>query len=356
MEITELLDRSNRMFELLEYTDHYSEDDEIVSLKISLNNLLISLGCDQPNFFEVFMLSSPVLFDFAFNSKIEDIGLKLRSTFERNKEYEQQKKWYKFIRNSLIHTNRYTYSNFLKSIYRIEYSNCAKIYFELDTERIYRFDEFTNNQFYLENQQFNSLQQIDGDTRFENNVCLVINYEYFNQFVYQTIERLVRSVEHDIDAILNSEVNRWNNYYSIYQRIVNSAYIDREIDVKQLKQLAKSLKILKKLDLEEAYVLCEFLVYLINLEQEIDQKQLDDITKITTFDKYYQIEERTLILNQISPVKDYQRIYIDYEQVAWLINEIFPLSPEGDQRLQKLEHTNYLIMYVQKYLKVKGEF
>ncbi|WOO86681.1 hypothetical protein RZE82_06070 [Mollicutes bacterium LVI A0039] len=354
MEIARLIDRSNRMFDLLEYTNHYGDNDEVVSLKISLNNLLISLESDNPNFFEVLMLSSPVLFDFAFNSKLDDVGLRLRKTFERQKNYEEAKKWYKFIRNSLIHTNRYTYNNFLKSIYRIEYSNSACIYFELEKTKVYRFEEFKQNRYLITNSKINESHNLASLFEHDNNVKICINYNYFNQFIFETITSLVRSVEHDIDGILSREVNKWNTYYSVYREVIDNVYWDRNIDIKQLKRLALSLKNLKDFNLEEAYILCEFLEYMMNLDVILDENMLEEIIQITTFDKYYQLERRSLILNEVSSIKEYPQITIDYDRVAWLINEIYPLTSENDQVLQILEHNNYLIIYVQKYLLVKG--
>lgn len=354
MDIIKLIDRSNKMFELLEYTNHFEDYDEIVSLKISLTNLLVSLDCEHPNFFEILLLSSPVLFDFAFNSKLDEESQQIRNTFERQKYYEQAKKWYKFVRNSLIHTNRYTYSNFLKSIYRIEYGDGAAVYFELDEHKRYRFEEFRTNQFFIANDNFNLEDQQEVTYEFDNNVRLELNYRYFNQFVLQILSQFIRSIEHDIDQILNNEVNKWNNYYAAYKLMVEKVYWDRNIDIKMLRRLKKSLVKLKNFDLEEAYVLCEFLVYLMNLDANLSEHQIRELTEITTFDKYYQLENRSIIINEISEVKDYTRVYIDYDQVAWVLNEIYPLSSSNDQSLQILEHTNYLIMYAQKYLEKRG--
>lgn len=355
MDILKLIDRSNKMFELLEYTDHFEDYDEIVSLKISLSNLLVSLDSDEPNFFEVLMLSSPVLFDFAFNSKLDEEGQDIRKTFERQKYYEEAKKWYKFIRNSLIHTNRYTYNNFLKSIYRIEYNDGAAIYFELDTSKAYRFEEFKSNRYFIENDKYNKNDEVAVTYKVDNNVRIEINYQYFNHFIIEMVANFIRSLEHDIDTILSIEVNNWHNYYSVYKLVVENVYWDRSIDMKLLKRLSKALKRLKTFDLEEAYVLCEFLVYIMNLDVTLSEKKVAEIIEITTFDKYYQLENRQLVINQVSSAQDYPRVYVDYDQVAWVLNEIYPLSSENDQALQILEHTNYLIMYVQKYLTVKGE-
>lgn len=351
MDIITLIDRSNKMFELLEYSNVYEDYDELVSLKISLNNLLVKLDSEEPNFFEVLLLSSPVLFDFAFNSKLDVKGLEIRQTFERQKYYAQAKKWYKFIRNSLIHTNRYTYNNFLKSIYRIEYNQNAIIYFELEPEKEYRFREFMENQFFILNEEANVLAEESTVYVTDDNVRIDINFEYFNYFILDIVEKFIRSIEHDVDRILANEVNKWNYYYQLYTSMIENVYSDNHFDLKLLKRLVKSISNIKHFDLEEAYILCEFLVYLSNLDIEFDERQVSDITKITTFDKYYQIEDRQLILNRISQVKDYERVYIDYDQVAWVLNEVYPLSSENDQSLQILEHTNYLIMYVQKYLK-----
>ncbi len=352
MDIITLIDRSNKMFELLEYTNVYGDYDELVSLKISLNNLLVKLDNDEPNFFEVLLLSSPVLFDFAFNSKLDEKGLEIRQTFERQKYYTEAKKWYKFIRNSLIHTNRYTYNNFLKSIYRIEYEQNAIIYFELEKEKAYRFREFMDNQFFILNEEANQLAGESPVYVTNDNVRIDINFEYFNFFILDMVEKFIRSIEHDVDRILANEVNKWNYYYQLYTNMIDNAYWDSYLDIKLLKRLVRSLNNIKYFDLEEAYILCEFLVYLSNLDVEFDEQMVSEITKITTFDKYYQIADRQFILNRISTVKDYERVYIDYDQVAWVLNEVYPLSSENDQSLQILEHTNYLIMYVQKYLKV----
>ncbi len=354
MDILKLIDRSNKMFELLEYTNHFDDYDEIVSLKISLNNLLVSLDTDQPNFFEILLLSSPVLFDFAFNSKLDSNCQQIRNTFERQKYYDAAKKWYKFIRNSLIHTNRYTYNNFLKSIYRIEYAEGATIYFELDENKLYRFNEFKTNQYFMQNDSYNEADGLELTYEFNNNVRLEINYRYFSDFILEIVSQFVRSIEHDIDLILNNEVTKWNNYYAAYKMLVNKVYWDRYIDIKLLRRLKKSLVKLKDFDLEEAYVLCEFLVYVMNLDVELSERQVEDLIELTTFDKYYQLENRSIIVNEISSVREYTKVYIDYDQVAWVLNEIYPLSSNNDQSLQILEHTNYLIMYAQKYLTVKG--
>ncbi len=354
MDITRLIDRSNKMFELLEYTNYFGDYDEIVSLKISINNLLVEMNNESPNFLSVLLLSSPVLFDFAFNSKLDDNGLILRRNFERLKNYEEAKKWYKFIRNSLIHTNRYKYNNFLKSIYRIEYTDGASIYFELDKSKYYRFKEFKENRYFIENEQLNILDGIDSVFEIENNVRIKINSMYFNQFILDIINQFIRSLEHEVDNILNNEVNRWTNYYHAYVQMIDNVYWDNNFDLKLLKKLSKSLKRLKDFDLEEAYILCEFLIYMQSLNIELSEQQINDITTITTFDKYYQLDGRKFIMNEISSVKSYKREYINYDQVAWVLNEIYPLTAESDHSLQILEHTNYLIMYVQKYLTAKG--
>lgn len=354
MDFLKLIDRSNKIFELLEYTNLFDEYDEIVSLKISLNNLLVSLDGEEPNFFEILILSSPVFFDIAFNTNLDEKGQQIVNTFERQEYYEEAKKWYKFVRNSLIHTNRYTYSNFLKSIYRIEYGEGATIYFELNEAKSNRYDEFKSNRYFIENDKYN---QVDGlDTSFEHNgnARIEINYKYFRKFVVEMISKFIRSVEHDVDQILNNEVVKWSNYYLVYKQVIEEVYWDRNIDIKKLRRLKKSLEKLKNFDLEEAYILCEFLVYFMNLDIVLNEQMLKDIIEITTFDKYYQLENRSIIFNEISSIKDYDRAYVDYDQVAWILNEMYPLSSEHDESLQILEHTNFLIMYVQKYLTVKG--
>lgn len=356
MEIIQLIDRSNRMFELLEYTDQHDANDEIVSLKISLNNLLLSLDKDDTNFFEVFMLSSPVLFDFAFNSKVEDVGKRLRSSFEKQANYEEAKKWYKFIRNSLIHTNRYTYNSFIKSVYRIEYDQTAEIYFELNESKSYRYQEFKENSFFIENERCNVEKQYEANYQYENDARVMINYDYFCTFVLDVVTQLVRSIEHDVDSILSSEVSKWNNYYNLYKKMITNVYWDRDIDIKLLRKLVKSLSTLKDFDLEEAYVLCEFLVYLVSLEDNLSEQWLFDIIEITTFDKYYQLENRALLLNKISSIKDYERVHIDFESIVWLLNDIYPLDSNVQDKLQIFDHTNYLIMYVQKYLQTKVDY
>lgn len=354
MDILKLIDRSNKMFELLEYTNRFDDYDEIVSLKISLNNLLVSLDSEEPNFFEILLLSSPVLFDFAFNSNLEPEYQQIRNTFERQKYYEEAKKWYKFIRNSLIHTNRYTYNNFLKSIYRIEYDEAAVVYFELDEKKSYRFEEFKTNRYYIENDKYNQVDSEPVTYEFQGNVRLEINYHYFRKYMIEMISNFIRSLEHDVDQILSNEVNKWNNYYILYKQLINEVYWDRNLNLKLVRRLKKSLVKLKDFDLEEAYVLCEFLVYMSDLDVALNEEMIADIIERTTFDKYYQLENRSIIFNQISSVKNYPKVYVNYDQVAWILNEIYPLSSEHDQSLQILEHTNYLIMYVQKYLAVKG--
>lgn len=355
MDISKLIDRSNKIFELLEYTDRFPENDELVSLKVSLNNLLESIERDNSNFFETLMLSSPVLFDFAFNTKLEPDAQQIRNTFERQKYFYEAKKWYKFVRNSLIHTNRYTYNNFLKSIYRIEYAEQAIVYFELDQNKIYRYEEFQSNRYFIANNRANIQNEGDEVYLVANNVRIEINYQYFQQFVLEMVSNFIRSCEHDVDIILNQEVTKWKNYYEMYRLVLDNVYYDRNLDIKQLRKLAKRLRTLKSLSIEETYILCEFLVYMLNIDFKLDELQFEEILEITTFDKYYQLENRELILSQISRVKDYPRVYIDYDQVAWVLNEIHPLSSENDESLQIMEHTNYLIMYVQKYLVAKGE-
>lgn len=354
MDINKLIDRSNKMFELLEYTNFLGDYDEVVSLKISINNLLTELASENPNFLSVLLLSSPVMFDFAFNSRLDDSGLLLRRKFEALTNYEEAKKWYKFVRNSLIHTNRYTYNNFLKSIYRIEYDENATVYFELHETKYYRYNEFKGNRYFLENDRANEASGEDLTYEFNNNVRLTVNADYFNMFVLEIISQFIRSLEHEIDIILNNEVNRWSSYYHNYAQMIDNVYWDNNIDLKLLKKLSKSLKKSKNFDLEEAYVLCEFLVYMQNLNVELSNSQLKDIIEITTFDKYYQLENRKFIMSEIASIKTYQRVFVDYDQVAWVLNEIYPLTSDNDHSLQILEHTNYLIMYVQKYLTVKG--
>lgn len=354
MDIIKLIDRSNKIFELLEYTNQYDDYNEIVSLKISLTNLLVSIDKEQPNFFEILLLSSPVFFDFAFNSNLDGVGQQLKKTFERQVYYEEAKKWYKFIRNSLIHTNRYTYNNFLKSIYRIEYEQGATIYFELNEQKAYRFEEFKINRYFIENEQSNQLAGRDLALEQNGNVRIEINYQYFYQFITDMTSKFVRSLEHEVDQILSKQVILWNNYYEVYKLVIEDVYWGRNINIKNLQRLKKNLEKVMDFNLEEAYVLCEFFVYLMNLEVELDEQMVSDIIEITTFDKYLQLKNRKIIINQISEIKDYQRVFIDYDQVAWILNEIYPLSSENDKSLQILEHTNYLIMYVQKYLIVKG--
>lgn len=353
MDISRLIDRSNKMFELLEYTGVFTDYDEIVSLKISINNLLVGLEAGKPNFFEVLMLSSPVLFDFAFNSKLDEKGLQIRKTFEKQKYYNEGKKWYKFIRNSLIHTNRYTYNNFLKSIYRIEYLEGAAIYFELDPKKRYRFQEFQENRYYQQNELINDNFGMQDTFIVDENVRIEINYDYFNKFVLEMISGFVRSAEHDIDSILKDELNKWNNYYVMYQNVVYKVLSERHVDVKSLRKLTKALERIGVVELEERYVLCEFLVYLSNLNVELDDKVVTDIIDITTFDKYLQIDNRQLVLNEIANVKDYEKIYISFDLVVWILNEIHPLTGM-ETEFDVFEHTNYLIMYVQKYLNKRG--
>lgn len=354
MDITKLIDRSNKLFELLEYTNLYDDYDELVSLKISLSNLLISIDNENPNFFEILLLSSPVLFDFVFNSNLDGIGQQLNKSFERQDYYEESKKWYKFIRNSLIHTNRYTYNNFLKSIYRIEYDRWATIYFELNEQKAYRFEEFKTNRYLIENEKYNQIDGQDLMIEKNGNVRITINYNYFCKFIIEITSKFIRSLEHEVDQILNQQLILWNNYYEVYKDVVEDVYWGRNIDLKNLRKLKKALSKVMDFSIEEAYVLCEFLVYLINLEVELDENMISEITVLTTFDKYLQLENRNIIFNQISEIKEYQRVYIDYDEVAWILNEIYPLNSEIDNSLQILEHTNYLIMYVQKYLTVKG--
>lgn len=354
MDIINLIDRSNKMFELASYMENLKNYDELVSLKTSLNNLLQSLDCNEPNFFEVLLLSSPVLFDFAFNSNLDDEGQKLRRSFEGRKNYEQAKKWYKFVRNSLIHTNRYTYNNFLGSIYRIEYRSGAIIYFELSTTKAYRFEEFKQNQFFLLNDKWNIDAGFSTTYEANQNVRLQVNFQYFEQFILSEINEFIRSVEHEIDNMLNNAVNIWNNYYKLYKQLIVGVCKDDVIDIGLLQKMKKSLVKLGGFDLEEAYVLCEFLVYLLNLDIELSPQMVQDITNITTFDKFYQLDERQIILNQIREIKEYQRVYINFQQVSWILNKLYPLTPQIEEQLQTLDHTNYLIMYVQKYLATKG--
>ncbi len=350
MDINRLLERSNRLFELLEYTNLYDDYDEIVSLKISINNLLVAVETHGENFFEVLLLSSPVLFDFAFNSKIDSIGERLRISFERNKDYDQAKKWYKFVRNSLIHTNRYTYNNFLSQIYRIEYNGHANIYFELDTDKIYRFEEFKQNRFFIANEDSNAedfkLFEID------NNIRICVNYEQFKKFVFEQIELFVRSVEHEVDHILDSEVIRWQNYANAYHDLVIDIYETKFINFKLIRRLVKSLKKINEFDLKSIYILCEFLVYFRDYEEELNTSQIEDIITITTYDKYAQIDNRTLLINEISDRKTYLQSKVVYSDVIWIVNELHPINDESDNELNYFEHTNYLIMYMNKYLKL----
>lgn len=354
MEISALIERNNRMLELLEYTNLYPDYDELVSLKISVNNLLAALDDGGANFFQVLMLSSPVLFDFAFNSKLDEVGAKLRRGFEKHQDYEEAKKWYKFIRNSLIHTNRYTYNNFLDAIYRIEYSDGAYIYFDIRPERMYRYQEFKANKFFKRNEKANI--ELDGFETYEYDldIKMRINYVEFRKFVLKQTMCFIIKVEKEIDKILIKQLKLWDNYYKSYRELIKDVYEYKQIDISMLKRVARNLGKITDFNIEQAYILCEYLVYIRDLEYDISEEQMDDMIILTTFDKYAQLKRRTIIMNQISNVRDYVKKYVDYDLVAWLLNEIHPLTSTIDSKLEILEHTNYLIMYSQKYLTVKG--
>ncbi len=354
MEIIKLIERSNKMFELLEYTNVFTDYDELVSLKISLNNLLLSLDDGGNDFFQVMMLSSPVLFDFAFNSKLDKDGMALRARFERTRNYEEAKKWYKFVRNSLIHTNRYTYNNFLAAIYRIEYSDGAYIYFDLEPERVYRWIEFKQNRYFLENERANMNYDQYITYELDLNVRMRINYSNFRKFIFEILNQFIDCLEREIDTILKSEIVKWENYYRLYRDLIEDVYDYKQIDINSVKRLARQLRKLTDFNVEEAYVLCEFLVYIRDLEVKISSQMLEQIITLTTFDKYVQLADRAILFDQIRDIEKYHKKYIAYDLVAWILNEIHPLTTKVDEQLQILEHTNYLIMYAQKYLTSKG--
>ncbi len=353
MEILSLIDKSNKMFELVEYIDYYDEYDEIVSLKISINNLLEKYAKDEGTFMELMLLSSPVLFDFAFNSKIDNKGRRLRTKFETSTNYYDAKKWYKFIRNCLIHTNRYTYNNFLKSVYRIEYNETVDIYLLIDDRKYDKYVKFTNNKYFIANDKANKKQNIASTYVYNSDVRMVINCTYFRQFILEIVCQFINAFESDIDKLLKEQISKWQNYFKMYRKMIKSIYITNKIDLKILTKLLNYFNIFKNVNINESYILCEYLLYFKAIKYKVNPQHLDEIIEITTFDKFQKLQNRQFLLNELKKVEGKTDLVIKKQQVLNLLSKVY-----DENELRKLtitpHHTNYLIVYTQKYIRLRG--
>lgn len=357
-EINKLLQKVNDQFEFLDFLESFEIDNEIVSLKISLINLLISFNEaseDKEHFFQIILLSTPVMFDFMYNDYIQKENRFLKNTYKKTKYYSQSKKWYKFVRNSLIHTNRYTHNLFTDKIYRIEYESVINILFELDkTNGVRSFDKFLKNRFLQMNFEVLEKKQIKPLMINHGNVKISIDYDEFIRFIYNEVTLFTDLIEKEIDRLILKEVHKWEAYYQLYKELIKDIILTKRIDIKSINKLVESIRTFKKFNNYEVVILVEFLLFIISKEIQLQEENIQDIIDFTAIDVFSQIENRNVIFDEIANSEVSIEVAINYKQVENILVQMGIKEKGVLKIIHNDKYTNYLIIFTKKYFKSKN--
>ncbi len=365
-EIEILIEVSNKQFEYLEYSRSFITNNEFLSLKISINNLLKAIyDYEQTNkqaddqdfklyFYQMIFLSSPILFDFIYNDNVLNANRLLKNKFVSLPKYEESKKWYKFVRNSLVHTNRYTLNNFTDKIYKVEYNQVITIHFELRQKAMKSFGKFMNNQFVHLNEGYIAKENIKNKKEIKAlDIKFSISYQYLIIFIKREIDIFIEYLEKEVDNLFQKDLQKWKNYYIQYESVIKYIIQYKEININQIVTLQKSIKKIKDFSFEHLYILVEYLEYLKTISYQINISDLQYILDITCVDPFAQIDNRQLLLMQLNKNKQIPKYKVNFSNVLDLLNQIQKVSTQQESQIQSLYHTNFLIVYTEKYLQSK---
>lgn len=356
----ELLTLATEQFEYLEYTNSFADNNEFLSLKISMENLLLVLAefeVDEAHprhsFYKVLMLSTPVMFDFLYNDYTEAQNNRLKKIFIQQNEFEEARRFYKFVRNALIHTNRYTHNSITTKIYRIEYADYIHIYFELQEKSLISLANFLDSKFMRENDEVIAAagHQNICEYREHENIKFTFDYTYFIEFIKYEIIRFFESIEQETNRIYARDVKEWNQYFDEYKALITYVYETKALSTKRITSIYKKIKKMTDFTYTDLYILIEFLIFVRTSPKEIDQEKLDLLSELTVIDIYHQQQERRLLFELTHD--DINKVNYEYkanvDEIIEYMNKIINVTAKMEKRIKSLNEKNYLIAYAILY-------